>query len=322
VDSAALNGAVRRLSIAAGAIEPDSPSVVSEQISAKFLEIEEKHETTLWQLFYRSNIDAVLTAVPGCCVIYGLFLLIEWLATKESSFKLLSDKMVVSEFFCQVVVEFVMFCTMGNRAYYIRRAIQWPVQIPIFFGSCGLLDWQPSIHSMIAPVGLMGLAQCLGYFACTLATQPEFTPVKSFLACLADSLMHFLHVVVIGLHIVPTKIMARDFSPMLVAVTTGGLYPFATFLLRKFMVTNITKNLVANADNGEIDDFVGMYAKLMKKLSICVLLAPAVRSASARERTEAARLTLLRPPLARAGAHVPQHLALLRRNQRHDAGSR
>jgi hypothetical protein len=35
------------LSIAAGAIEPDSPSVVSEQISAKFLEIEEKHETTL-----------------------------------------------------------------------------------------------------------------------------------------------------------------------------------------------------------------------------------------------------------------------------------
>jgi hypothetical protein len=257
-------------------------------------------------------------------VIYGLFQLIEWLATKVSSLKLLGEKMVDSEDFCQMVVEFVMLCTMGNRAYYIRRAIQWTVEIPVYFGSCGLLDWQPSLHSMIAPVGLMSLAQCLGYFACTVATkQHGYTLAGAFLSSIGDSLVHFFHVVIIGLHVVPTKIMARDFSPLLVSVCTGGLYPFANFLLRKGMINMVSKNLVTHADNGEVDDFVGVYAKLMKKISVCVLLAPAVRSASARERTEAARAhSLLRAPLARAGAHVPQHLALLRRNQRLDAGSR
>jgi hypothetical protein len=269
-------GAALEVGVQLGAIAPDTDDVKGEagptnrpQTSIAVVD----NPISFWRHTFTTNVQGLASALPACLLILVMTFVNNNLVKLGGFF---GDMHVVRCFGCLLYVDGMLLVGRWEKAFTKRMLLcKVPGQITFMVAVSSAFGWKLGPWMNLVATFAFSFGDMCTYII-DMQEQPRPPVIKYMVNCLVTGfLLHGIVVFLINALVIPTRLLAKWKNALITMITTGLVFPFVIFLVRKVMVSWLQK-WIAGKEGWSDEKKVEILTMSVTVFSTMILITPSV----------------------------------------------
>ncbi|GMH61311.1 hypothetical protein TrRE_jg4069 [Triparma retinervis] len=269
-------GAALEVGVQLGAIAPDTDDVKGEagrnnrpQTSIAVID----NPISFWRHTFTTNVQGLASALPACLLILVMTFVNKNLVKLGGFF---GDMHVVRCFGCLLYVDGILLVIRWDRAYTKKMLLcKVPGQITFMVAVSSAFGWKLGPWMNLVATFAFSFGEMCTYII-DMQEQPRPPVIKYMVSYLVTGfLLHGIVVFLINALVIPTRLLAKWKNALITMITTGLVFPFVIFLVRKVIVSWLQK-WIAGKEGWSDEKKVETLTMTVTMFSTMILITPSV----------------------------------------------